>query len=318
VFEGRRDELGKWIIQDSGVFRDWQKIKILVAFADDRQEIMRGYVRSSNVSYPSDAGSARVTVTCQDESYLLDRTHRQKNWGEDEPNNDRDILQQMIQPYPLTLSANNNDRGQDGINLNQNGTDIEFLLTRARVNGYDLIFSKGKVYFGPMRLKGDAQKTIMLYAGTSTNCISLDVNTDGHQPDAVTFDLVGNAGENTTEVKLYSTLEVLGPIPAVGGEVESVEFTWKTTGGSRAHEPELRERAQQIINQFDIQRVKVSGELDGVLYGKLLKPGFPVAVDGLGERYNGTYYVDKVTHKFSYSGYLQNFSLLRNAYGDNL
>jgi hypothetical protein len=43
-----------------------------------------------------------------------------------------------------------------------------------------------------------------------------------------------------------------------------------------------------------------------------------VPVDGLGERFSGTYYVDSVTHNFNTQGYRQRFKLLRNAFGDNL
>ena len=47
----------------------------------------------------------------------------------------------------------------------------------------------------------------------------------------------------------------------------------------------------------------------------MLRVGEPVEVDGVGERYSGTYYVDSVTHRFDARGYEQRFSLLRNALG---
>jgi hypothetical protein len=65
-------------------------------------------------------------------------------------------------------------------------------------------------------------------------------------------------------------------------------------------------------------KIKVDGELDGSLYGHVLLTGQPVGVDGVGERYSGTYYVDAVTHRFDVNGYRAGFRLLRNAYGDDL
>jgi hypothetical protein len=41
-----------------------------------------------------------------------------------------------------------------------------------------------------------------------------------------------------------------------------------------------------------------------------------VVVDGAGETYGGTYYVDEVQHRFSTDGYRQGFKLLRNATGE--
>ena len=49
-----------------------------------------------------------------------------------------------------------------------------------------------------------------------------------------------------------------------------------------------------------------------------MRVGEPVGVDGVGECYGGIYYVDTVRHQFNMEGYRQTFTLLRNAYGDNL
>jgi hypothetical protein len=82
-------------------------------------------------------------------------------------------------------------------------------------------------------------------------------------------------------------------------------------------EDEWRARAQRRANDLSL-RVKGEGELDGSLYGYVLRVGEPVGVDGVGERYGGVWFVDTVRHRFSSEGYRQSFSLLRNAYGDNL
>ena len=65
-------------------------------------------------------------------------------------------------------------------------------------------------------------------------------------------------------------------------------------------------------------RHTANGELDGSLYGHVLRIGEPVGVDGVGERYSGTYYVDAASHRFDVNGYKVTFRLLRNAYGDDL
>ena len=65
-------------------------------------------------------------------------------------------------------------------------------------------------------------------------------------------------------------------------------------------------------------KITATGELDGTLYGHVLRVGEPVGVDGVGQRYGGIYYVDTVNHRFDIDGYRQTFTLLRNAYGDNL
>ena len=94
------------------------------------------------------------------------------------------------------------------------------------------------------------------------------------------------------------------------------DFTWRMTRQGNPNEEELRARAQQRANEMSM-RVKADGELDGTLYGHVLRVGEPVPVDGVGDWLGGLYYVDSVSHKFTLDGYRQSFQLLRNAYGDN-
>ena len=158
----------------------------------------------------------------------------------------------------------------------------------------------------------------MVYAGPDTNCLNIKVNGDGHQPDAVAYDLPDAEGDGSTEQLVYRDLPLLGT-EAANSENSSLEpFIWKMSGGSGADGERLEAQAQQKANDLDIHRVQAEGELDGTLYGHVLHVGLPVPVDGLGDRLSGIYYVDKVSHNFSFEGYKQQFALLRNAYGDNL
>jgi hypothetical protein len=94
-------------------------------------------------------------------------------------------------------------------------------------------------------------------------------------------------------------------------------FIWRLNRQAGMASEELRARAQRKANDLAM-KIKVDGELDGSLYGNVLRVAEPVGVDGIGERYGGLYYVDSVQHRFDTEGYRQTFKLLRNAYGDNL
>ena len=75
--------------------------------------------------------------------------------------------------------------------------------------------------------------------------------------------------------------------------------------------------AQQMANEQSM-KISADGDLDGTIYGHVLRVGEPVGVDGIGERYSGTYLVEAATHRFDVNGYMVSFRLLRNAYGDDL
>src|SRR5262245_13454327 len=136
TFESRRDELGQWLVQDAHgldprepILAEWKPILIKAVFGVREEEVFRGFVRQVKAEYPPDAGNARVTVECQDDSLQLDRTHRRKAWGTEQlPTSDQQIFMEVLSAYaPLSLDAES-AAGQSGlVNLNQDGTDITFL-----------------------------------------------------------------------------------------------------------------------------------------------------------------------------------------------
>ncbi|HHD63015.1 MAG TPA: hypothetical protein ENK96_01330 [Desulfobulbaceae bacterium] len=314
-FETRRDEKGRWLVQDAGILAPWEPIVIEAAFGTTREEIMRGYIREIKADYPEDAGAAKVTVECQDASIKLDREHVRHVWGGDAPTSDRIIITTILTDHGLILDPESG-AGLSGLVINQNDTDIRFLRNRAEANGYELIFSKDTVYFGPVRLDAGPQETIMVYAGPKTSCYSFSITDDGHKPDKVGFDRAKTEGAGVVSSVVAPDLPLLGTESTDSSGSGLHDFVWKMTRLGGTNEAELLARAQKMANEFSM-KVKAEGELDGSLYGHVLRIGEPVGVDGVGERYGGVYYVDAVKHRFSMDGYRQTFTLLRNGYGDN-
>ncbi|MFP2927385.1 phage late control D family protein [Pyxidicoccus sp. 3LG] len=316
VFETRRDEKGRWSVQDAEVLAPWEPIVIEAVFGPQRkEEILRGYIRQVRADYPEDVGAARVTVACQDESLAMDREHVRRVWGADVPTTDRVILMEIAGRYGLTVDLTSGG-GMSGLVVPQDSTDIRFLRARAEANGYELLVQGGELYFGPMRLTAEPQPTLRVYAGLDTHCRALSITTDGHLPNAVAVDLTPEEGSSPSRREVMPDLPLLGTQQAHGGR-EGRDFTWLLTREGSVDEEELVARAQRKVNDFSL-RVRAEGEVDGTAYGHVLQVGQPVSVDGVGEWLGGVFYVDAVTHLFSQEGYRQGIRLLRNAYGDNL
>ncbi|MBP8132849.1 MAG: hypothetical protein KAY13_01130 [Zoogloea sp.] len=331
TFESRRDELGDWLVQDakglSGrvLFQEWNQITVSAAFGTNKEEILRGFIRQVRTEYPNDPGAVKVIIEVQDESFQLDRQQRRQSWGTtDVPVTDQQILQEVVGRYSGLSPVPGCGSGQSGIvGENQNGTDIQWLKKRAEENGYELIFREGSVYFGPMRTALDQpQPTILVYAGSDSNCVALNVSSDAHQPDKVFFDLPADTGAGSRKVSIDPNMPHLGKKWAGNPKSGLVPFEWRMSGesgnGAANNETRLSEKARAKANDADMHRIQAEGELDGTLYGHVLRPGLPVGVDGIGSRQSGLYYVDTVSHVFNSQGYRQRFKLLRNAWGDNL
>lgn len=312
----RRDEQGIWSIQDEELLLPWQNILIEAQFGDYREEVMRGFVKQVLVDYPNNAGETSVVVECVDESLSMDREQVRKDWGSDSPVDDAVILQEIAGKYDLSVSAESGD-GQKALVLLQNGTDNRFLRSRAAANGYEFIVAEGDIYFGPMRLEGDPQEAIFVYSGESTCCKSINIEDDGHKPDKVGFEFIDPEQAAVIREVVESDLPLLGNSAADSASSGLDDFVWMMDREAGVSQEELRARALRKANE-NAMKIKATGELDGSIYGHVLKVGKTVQVDGLGERYSGSYYVDQVTHHFSQAGYRQQFVLLRNAYGNNV
>ena len=316
ILETRRLEDGNWVIQDDERFLPWKEIKIQAVFGDVTQEVMRGYIKEVRAEHPSDRGAAKVTVTCQDVSIAMDREHREEPWGVDDPITDKQIAEAIAGRHGFSLVPESED-GQTVQDLNQNTTDIRFLQKRAQASGYEIIFYEDTMYFGERRVDDAIQPTIKVYAGPDTNCISFNIRDDGHSPDRAAYQVSAETGTDEPAVEVEPNLTVMGNEPATSRDSGLNNFVWRPQRQGQNDGTQMEAVAQQAANDASM-RIKVDGELDGTMYGHVLLTGLPVGVDGVGERYGGTYYVDAVRHKFDMNGYRLSFSLSRNAYGDNL
>ncbi len=318
-FETRRDEHGNWSVQDEELLVPWKRVTIEAAFGSHTESVMEGFVQQVDASYPQDQGGATVVVKCRDASIQLDREHVRKSWGtEDEPATDTQILQEIVAGRHDLQVHPDSGAGQEGlIQQHQDSTDITFLRRRAEANGYELLFEGDTVYFGPMRLDAEPQATIMVYAGPATNCVNFSVSADGHMPDKVAFDVAAPEGTETEEQVVEPDLALMGTAGADSGSAGLGDFVWRLSREGPRSKEELVAVAQGRANAFAM-KLRAQGELDGSLYGHVLQVGHPAGVDGVGTWLGGIYYVDTVTHRFTTDGYREGFTLLRNAYGDNL
>lgn len=315
TFDSVRLEDGRWSVQDAGILERWKRIRIDAVFGDRPEEMMRGYIKEVLCEYPEDMSAARVTVNAQDESLMLDREHvRRALSTEEAPMSDGDIVSQIAFDHNLAADV---DTGLTNASLNLDGTYVRLLRDRAEANGYEFYVRAGTLFFHPPRLDQDPEpEPIRVYAGPATNCLRFSAKFDGHKPDQVIVTRAAEEGAEAEEDTYTTSLRLLGTSPATSESQGLDSFAWRMQAPSGGTAAELQSRAQAKANE-NAWKVVAEGELDGVLYGHVLLTHRLVVVDGAGETYGGTYYVDEVQHAFSLEGYREGFKLLRNATGDD-
>ena len=317
VFEDRRLDEGRWAVADAGVFRRWTSVDVAAMFGMRRESVFSGVVKSIDPKFASGGAETSVEIHLQDLTLLLDRTHMRRSWGDPAPVSDGMIVRELAGGAGIPTDEPLGE-GQSGRTLNQDAPPIRFLQERARANGYELFVTReGRLYFGPMRLTGEPQAPILVLAGPDTNCLNIEITDDAMRPDAVSHETAPEQGSSSRETQVRSDLPALGTSPADSERPDrGGDYVWRLQreGDESAESARARAQGAADANAF---KLKASGEIDGAVYGHVLEVGRTVRVDGVGPRYGGRWYVDKVTHAFSGEGYRQRFELIRNATGDD-
>jgi phage protein D len=315
-FTATRDEDGSWPVLDGGYFERWKPIKIVADFGSYSEDIIEGFIVKLTPEFPQEKGTAKVTVEIQDQTIALDREQITKTWGDstsDKMLTDKSIVASVLAGYQYKLDVDSAD-GQSRLTLNQDKTDFRFLTELAEAVGYEFRLMNSTVYFGPIKLSGTPQSTILVYAGPDTNCLEFKVDEDAAVPDSATTASVDtqDSGE-ASEEELTPNLTILGATAAneAANSNNVPGYVWRMRQEGDNPPAAAQMLAQAKINEASLS-IKAECVIDSTIYGHVLLPGKLVNVDGIGQRYGGRYYVDAVEHAFDALSYTQKASLLKN------
>jgi hypothetical protein len=204
----------------------------------------------------------------------------------------------------------------------QHGTDLAYLRDMAARYAYDFYLTPGPApgastaYWGPPRRLGLLQRALTFNMGPQTNLSSINFRYDALAPQKV----VGRVDDRRTDQvlplrTLASTRPPLSRSPALLTQ-SHVRTTWRSNvGGLTATDALTRVQADTNVSADRV--VTAAGEVDVIRYGGVLEARRLVGVRGVGDTFDGLYYVQQVTHVIEpgTSTYRQQFTLTREGVG---
>ncbi|HXI22767.1 MAG TPA: hypothetical protein VNG71_02750 [Pyrinomonadaceae bacterium] len=283
--------------------------------------LMDGIVTQQELTPSNEPGQSTLTITGDDLSVLMDVVELTRPFP---AMNDTAKLYLVLAPYALFgvvplvipplfdefLSPTKKWKSQ------AQQTDLAFIKALATQHGYVFYVEPGPLpgqslaYFGP-----DIRIPVPQPA--------LNVNMDAHtNVESLTFSLNGLA----KEVMIVTILDPIThkipiplPIPNVSifqpplgarpTPPAKIKFA-KNVAGKTVTEV-LKETVGKLL-VGSANAITVSGTLDVVRYGRVLRSRLLVGVRGAGLAYDGLYYVDSVTHNIKRGEYKQSFTLSRD------
>jgi phage protein D len=315
---GVREDGSGWEIVDDDTFSRLARLSLLVTVGSGMPEpLIEAYVIETRLSASNRPGESTFEVVAMDGTVLMSLEEKVRPW----PNMaDSDIASVILSEYGLLPDVESTSPTRQELDLTviQRGTDIQFLRHLAGRNGYECYVELNRLttlaegHFHPPRLDGTPQGTLTVNMGSATNVNRLTVRFDTIKPAvADVADLeAGSQSDQTASISSMSLTE-LGSSSLLGG---SQQRRVRIGPSSLFETGELQTYAQAVVDQ-SAWAITAEGDLDTTAYGSVLRARRPVLVRGVGQRFSGTYYVERVQHLLGGDSYSQHFSLRRNATG---
>jgi len=273
--------------------------------------------------------SGGVSVMGEDLSALLDREEKTaEHPGQSEPMIALKILAQYaeygliptVMPPPAVDLPNPIERTPV-----QRGTDLAYLRDMAARYGYLFYIEPGpaprvnRAYWGPPKRLGFPQSAITANMGEATNVESIHLKHDALASERVQGSVQDRRMNLTLPVLTFSSTRQppLARTPDLPLRWNHLRRVLPEPEGGLSFE-EAMARAQGRTDASTDSVVTATGTLNGLKYGKPLKARGLVGLRGVGDTYNGLYYVQQVTHLIRKGNYLQNFILTREGIGATL
>ncbi|MBC8076705.1 MAG: phage late control D family protein [Chloroflexales bacterium] len=302
-----------WAYLDDESLRVWQQVTIKADFEDADEELFVGVITSIRPLFEANATRCTIEICGLDNSVLMDRVERRKDW----PNKkDSEIADELFARYGLTPEVEDTTVVHDEAisTIIQCETDIQFLDRLALRNGFECYVEGTTGYFRAPRLDEPPQPTLAIHCDEETNLVRFSVEVDALASAPVTMVQLDRASKELIDVQVDAGQQpLLGRVDAnglLGAGIEPGLIVLRQAVTTGAAEMEALCRSLYQQGQWFVNG---EGEIAGNAYGHVLLPRRTVAIKGIGETYGGIYYVRHVTHRFTTGSYTQHFKVRRNA-----
>jgi phage protein D len=307
---------GSWTYLDDDRFAPWQTVKVVAGLEDDTRELLTGYVTHVRPEFAEGLDQCLLEVWAMDSGILLDRADVVKDW----PNKkDSDIAVELFSAHGLDYTVTDTAVVHDEkiSTIIQRETDLQFLQRLALRNGFECYVEGRTGHFGPT---DDAPRVdlpvLAVQFGDATNVTRFALEVNALAPSTVVMTqvdrLTGQALDATSQQAVAPALGAKTPAHLLG---EGMPAGLLRVGQTVATgNPEMTALCQGLHDRGE-WFVNVEGEVDAHRYGGVLVPRATVVVKGIGKTHSGRYRVARVTHSFTPDGYVQGFTLRRNALG---
>lgn len=296
------------------------RVVIVVILNGSPHVIMDGVVTNHEIAPGSDAGHAKLSITGEDLSVLMDMIDFSGFPFPALPAEGRVAL--MLLKYavlgivPVIVPSILIDVVIPTSRIPfQQSTDLNYINELAEQVGYVFYIEPGPVpganiaYWGPQIKVGIPQPALNINMDAHTNVESLSFSFNSNQNSIPTLFHY----DEFTKVPIVIPLPPITPLNPPLGLLPPIPTRLEPVSHDLAKRPLVQGIMIGLAKAARwAEAVTGKGELNVLRYGRILKARQLVGVRGAGTAYDGLYYVKSVTHKIKRGEYKQSFELSRN------
>jgi hypothetical protein len=313
-----------YTLMDNPLLNTFNRVIVMLVFGLSPAVLIDGIITHKQFSPSAEPGQSKLTITGEDVSVMMDR----EELSTTHPNQpDIAIVSKIIASYsqyglvPTVVPPPSMDVP---IVVNrvpsQQATDLQYI--RALSEAYDYVFyveptsvpGVNTAYWGPKQYTSLPQKALTVNMGSDTNVRTINFQYSSLDSTIVT----GSIQDPLLNMKIPvitagSLRPPLSAIPDWMANLANAKTKQYRADGGVNFIQAYGEAQAETDKSTDA--VTVTGELDGVLYGDVLRARKLVGLRGVGYMHDGFYYVKNVTHKIKKGQYDQSFTLVREGLG---
>jgi phage protein D len=303
---------GDFVYLKNGLFNVGNDAVIKFGYGDRSRltTLLVGLITAVDVSFPSN-GISQLSIKGFD---LLHKTMKEKiskNWGSDKPIKYSEIAKKIAGKHQLTTKKIE-DTGEPHRQIKQDReSDYDFLKKKlAEKIGFEVFAFEKDLYFRP---PANDKKDVITTVEWGKTLISFSPQINlGSQVSAVEVrgwdpakqkPIVGKAKRGQERGRDRDRQS--GGDAVKKSQGETTRHYWRPVPDKR----EAEDLAKSILDRLSEGFVTGNGECIGI---PEILPGQNIELAGLGERFSKVYYLHKVTHAVSSSGYKTTFSVKEN------
>jgi hypothetical protein len=320
-------DASEYPLLSSPLIKPFNRVIIMVSFGVVSKVLIDGIITHHQLNPSNEPGKSTLTITGEDLSVMMDMEEKTETF----PNqSDAAIVSKIIATYakydlvPKVITPDSMETPiENNIVSSQQTTDLKYLHELAKK--YSHVFyveptdapKVNTAYWGPPDREGKPQKALSFNMGEFTN-----VNFINFQMNALQQSSLSGSIQDTEQGDKF---DIPSELPSSSPKLAArpvADFNSDNKIKKQPRESGVSQTDALIMAQTETSNsadaVTATGEIDSTRYNDVLKARHTVALRGVGQSYNGLYYVKQVKHIITKGTYKQTFTLTREGLGSTI